>query len=176
MPLNDLELKLARRAVRGDRTALLQLLDGRSAYLYRTAYLYVGNEQDALEVLQEATTQAVSAVRKLREPQVFFTWYTRILIRQAQSVYALRASEEPTADAGEPLAAPAVNTTEHLDLLAAFAQLKAEYRQALQLFYYQDLPTREIGRLLNVPEATVKTRLRRGRLALRTILGGDYFG
>ncbi|WP_179393782.1 sigma-70 family RNA polymerase sigma factor [Lacticaseibacillus absianus] len=176
MTLTAHELSLAKRAVRGDRTALERLLAGRGDYLYRTAYLYVGNEQDALECLQEATTQAVVAVRHLREPALFVTWFTRILIRQAQRVYTLRASETPTLAVGEQAPAPPADLEQHVDLLAAFTQLKAEYRQTLQLFYYQDLPIREISRLLNTPEATIKTRLRRGRAALKTILGGDYYG
>ena len=48
--------------------------------LYRTAYLYLGGEADALEAVDEAVYQALRALKKLREPEHFDTWLTRILI------------------------------------------------------------------------------------------------
>lgn len=179
MALTEVETHLARKAIRGDRQALMQLIQSRSDYLYRTAYLYVGNQNDALDVIQEATTQAVLGVTKLRNPELFFTWFTRILIRQAQAIYMLREHEEvrsePDATSTSTKEASPERTSEtHLDLLAAFQQLRAEYRQVMQLFYYQDLPIHEISNVLNLPEATIKTRLRRGRIALKDALGGDY--
>lgn len=179
MSLTTSERKLATQAIHGNRTALSALIHTRSDYLYRTAYLYVGNQNDALDVIQEATTQAVMSVSKLRNPELFFTWFTRILIRQAQAIYMLRANEDVTANpliAGVAQTNATTTTTDtHVDLLTALQQIKAEYRQALQLFYYQDLPIHEISNVLSLPESTIKTRLRRGRLALKNRLGGDYF-
>lgn len=173
--MTDMEIELAKRASHGDLDALTTLLRARSDYIYRVAYVYVGNEQDAMDVIQESTMQAATAVRKLREPQLFFTWFTRILIRQAQKIYQLRANEAPQEEAGALEPAIQADSVHHLDLLTAFTTLRPIYRQTLQLFYYQDLPVAEIGRLLNESESTIKTRLSRGREALRNILGGDYF-
>ena len=52
--------------------------------LYRTAYLYLGSETDALEAVDEAVYQALRALRKLREPQFFETWLTRILLNECK--------------------------------------------------------------------------------------------
>ena len=52
------------------------------ARLYRTAYLYLGSEADALEAVDEAVYQALRSLKKLREPAFFETWITRILINQ----------------------------------------------------------------------------------------------
>ncbi len=175
MALTETELALAQAAIAGDRQALSQLLQRRGDYLYRTAYLYVGTQADALDVIQEATTKAVSAVRHLREPGYFYTWFTRILIRQAQAVYARRQRETSVAAVPERVA-PATDPVVALDLGQALAKLGANYRQVLDLFYYQDLSITDISGVLGIPEATVKTRLRRGRAALRDVLGGDYNG
>ena len=51
------------------------------ARLYRTAYLYLGNEDDALEAVDEAVYQALRGLKQLRQPDFFETWITRILIR-----------------------------------------------------------------------------------------------
>ncbi|WP_461218593.1 sigma-70 family RNA polymerase sigma factor [Lapidilactobacillus salsurivasis] len=175
MELTLKEITWAQQAVAGDREALGQLLKSRGDYLYRTAYLYVGNQADALDVIQEATTQAVKTVAQLRDPNHFFTWFTRILIRQAQALYRRRQKEIAMATPPEQVAPPG-DATAHLDLLAALQVLGADYRQALQLFYYQDMSISEISQLLEVPEGTVKTRLRRGRSALQEQLGGNYYG
>lgn len=50
--------------------------------LYRAAYLYLGSKADALEAVDEAVYQAFRNLKKLREPQFFETWLTRILINQ----------------------------------------------------------------------------------------------
>lgn len=175
MALTQAELNLAQRAIAGDRQALSQLLQSRGDYLYRIAYLYVGNQADALDVIQEATTQAVAAVGKLREPAYFYTWFTRILIRQAQAIYK-RRNREVSVAAVPDRAASARDSAVAIDLLQALSGLDPEYRQVLTLFYYQDLAIAVISELLDIPEATVKTRLRRGRAALRDQLGGDYNG
>ena len=41
--------------------------------LYRTAYLYLGSEADALEAVDEAVYQALRALKKLRQPELFET-------------------------------------------------------------------------------------------------------
>ncbi|KRN22266.1 sigma-70 family RNA polymerase sigma factor [Lacticaseibacillus camelliae] len=175
MALTQAELDLVAQAVAGDRQALTQLIQNRGDYFYRTAYLYVGTQADALDVIQEATTQAVKAVRKLREPPYFYTWFTRILIRQAQAIYQGRKREMTVAQVPDR-AAPVHDPIVAIDLLQALSKLGADYRQVLHLYYYQDLSIADISAVLNIPEPTVKTRLRRGRIALKNVLGGDYDG
>ena len=58
------------------------------------------------------------------------------------------------------------------DLRDALDRLKAEYKEALLLFYINDLSVREIAQILGVTENVVKIRLSRGRAKLREDLGG----
>ena len=51
--------------------------------------------------------------------------------------------------------------------------LPKKYRVPIYLYYYEDYSTEEIGRILKVPSATVRTHLRRGRQQLKDSLGGD---
>ena len=50
--------------------------------LYRTAYLYLGTEADALDAVDEAVYQALRALPKLRQSEFFDSWITRILINE----------------------------------------------------------------------------------------------
>ena len=45
--------------------------------LYRTAYLYLGSEADALEAVDEAVYKALRGLKKLRQEEFFETWLTR---------------------------------------------------------------------------------------------------
>lgn len=52
--------------------------------LYRTAYLYLGSEADALEAVDETVYRALRRLKQLQTPAFFETWITRILINTCQ--------------------------------------------------------------------------------------------
>ena len=52
--------------------------------LYRTAYLYLGSEADALEAVDETVYRALRKLKQLQTPALFETWITRILINACQ--------------------------------------------------------------------------------------------
>ena len=73
--------------------------------LYRTAYLYLGSEADALEAVDEAVYQAMRALKKLRQPELFETWLTRILINTCHKELRRRrrvTGEESLPDSAGP--------------------------------------------------------------------------
>lgn len=61
------EIKLVKKAIKGNKKAFEQLLILHSDQLYRTAYLYVGNREDALDIVQETAYKGLLAVGQLRE-------------------------------------------------------------------------------------------------------------
>ena len=54
-------------------------------------------------------------------------------------------------------------------------ELPVKYRTVLHLFYYEDLPINEIGRILKRKPATVKTQLMRARQMLKEKLKGELY-
>ena len=180
--MTSTQIHQAKRAKAGDTNALYLLLESRADYLYRVAFLKLHEEEDFLDALQEATVQAIRSISSLKEPRYFFTWYTKILYHACGTVLAKRLKHEHSdltaiqesipqkrrADSPE-------NLEVKLDLNNALLRLNRRYRDALQLFYFQNLSIREISDRLNQPEGTVKTNLRRGKAELKEILGGDYY-
>ena len=81
------EQKTVKRAMRGTVEAYGVLIREQKEYLYRTAYLYSGNEEDALEIVQETVLRAFRSIRNLKDPAVFRTWITRILINVSKDYY-----------------------------------------------------------------------------------------
>jgi RNA polymerase sigma-70 factor (ECF subfamily) len=58
----------------------------------------------------------------------------------------------------------------HLLVREALTKIDERYRESIRLVYVEGLKVEEAARLLGVPEGTVKTRLMRGREALRKVL------
>ena len=166
------ELSLIRKAIQGDSEAFEQLLIVHSDRLYRTAYLYVGNRDDALDVIQETAYKAFSSIKQLRNEEFFLTWITRILIHCAYDVQRKRNNVVTLSD---QLTFPRERMDEKMDLTEAVGKLPEKQRMSIILFYYYDMSLKEIAQTLKTPENTIKTHLSRGKKLLRKLLGGSYF-
>lgn len=172
MDLRTEHTDLVRRAIKQDEAAFEQLILLHSEQLYRTAYVYVKNEQDALDVVQETVYKAFISIVQVKEPKYFVTWLTKILIRNC---YRVLNQQTAVADLIEQVPVQESSREEHLDLIDALAHLRKEYRDVLVLFYFHDVPMKEIASFIGITLNTVKTYLRRGREELKKQLGGlDY--
>ncbi|MDX1260561.1 sigma-70 family RNA polymerase sigma factor [Exiguobacterium sp. K1] len=172
MDLRTEHTELVRRAIKQDEAAFEQLILLHSEQLYRTAYVYVKNEQDALDVVQETVYKAFISIRQVKEPKYFVTWLTKILIRNC---YRVLNQQTAVADLIEQIPVKESSREEHLDLIDALSHLRKEYRDVLVLFYFHDVPMKEIASFIGITLNTVKTYLRRGREELKKQLGGlDY--
>ena len=138
--------------------------------LYRAAYLYLGSEADALEAVDEAVYQALRNLKKLREPQFFETWLTRILINQCNK--ELRRRRRFVSVEELPETAVAENF-DHLPLKEAIQRLPEELRSVIILRYFADYTQAETADTLGIPQGTVATRQRRALQLLRLELGEE---
>ncbi|MFT8859082.1 sigma-70 family RNA polymerase sigma factor [Schleiferilactobacillus harbinensis] len=157
------EYGLVQRAQAGDRAALGDLLIAHQTQMYRMAYLYVHNEADALDVVQETALQATKSIRKLRQPEYFKTWLLRILINVAKQ--QIRAKPPAPLPASEAIYQP--DLARRQDLLQLLAGLPENRRLPIVLFYYNGLTLKEISAVLHIPVGTVKSRMNRGLTQLR---------
>jgi RNA polymerase sigma-70 factor (ECF subfamily) len=169
------EEKLIKKAINGKKKAFEELLVIHSDRLYRTAYLYVGNREDALDVVQETAYKAFLAVGQLNNEKYFLTWLTKILIRSAYDTLRKKKRELPSEEIVEVIPESREKNDEHMDLVSALSDIKEDYRNAIILFYYQDLPIKEVATIMEVPENTVKTYLMRGKKQLKNKLGGSGY-
>ena len=71
---------LVKSARLGNDDAFYELIQQRKELLYRTAYAYVKNQEDALDIVSDTVYKAYRSLRKLKEPAFFNAWLTRILI------------------------------------------------------------------------------------------------
>lgn len=138
--------------------------------LYRAAYLYLGSEADALEAVDEAVYQALRSLKKLREPQFFETWLTRILINQCNKELRRRRRFARVEELPETIAA---EHFDHLPLKEAIQRLPEELRSVIILRYFADYTQAETADTLGIPQGTVATRQRRALQLLRLELGEE---
>ena len=168
--------QLVESAISGDKFAFEQILKYESEKLYKIAYLHMRNKEDALDVLQEATYKAYISIHQVKSSMYFSTWLVKILIRTAykeleRKKKVIQLPEETVLFILESNQVPDPS----IDLSEALASLNVDYRNVITLFYYYDLPIRTIASVLNKPQATVKTYMRRAKLELRKTLGDEYY-
>ena len=138
--------------------------------LYRTAHLYLGSEADALEAVDEAVYQALRSLKKLREPEYFETWLTRILMNECHKELRRRKrfwGEEPLPDTAGP------DAYDVLPLKEAIHCLPEGLRAVLILRFFAGYTQAETAAALDIPQGTVVTRQRRALELLRLELGEE---
>ncbi|WP_371873333.1 sigma-70 family RNA polymerase sigma factor [Lysinibacillus sp. Ag94] len=144
--------------------------------MYRMAYVYMRNENDALEVFQESLYKALNSIQTLKNNDYFSTWLMRILINTAIATLKKKQKIVPINnemfDQIEDV--KNIQSEEHLDLLQAMDEIEEKYKTVLLLRFYHDFTVKQIATFLDCPEGTVKTNIRRGLEGLRLKLKGVY--
>ncbi|MCL1786710.1 MAG: sigma-70 family RNA polymerase sigma factor [Defluviitaleaceae bacterium] len=137
--------------------------------LYRTALLYLGSESLAKDTVDEAEYRAFIALKKLRQPEFFETWLTRILINECKKALRKLKREIPyehmPETAGEPYDA--------LPLKEAIEKLPPALREVIILRYFSGLTVAETAQSLGLPQGTVATRSRRALKLLKLELSHE---
>ncbi|MGP7817008.1 sigma-70 family RNA polymerase sigma factor [Niallia sp. 01092] len=76
---------LVKKAQKGDEKAYITLFQQYEEDLYRIAYVYVRNKNDALDIVQETAYKSFSKLKSLKKPEYFKTWLIKIAINSAIS-------------------------------------------------------------------------------------------
>lgn len=167
---------IIKKAIKGDRLSYEKLIKNNKEYLYKLAFLYVKNEQDALDILQETVYKGFLNIKKLKNIQFFNTWISRILINT--SIDFIKKRERTTTtlitDNSVYIESNISKIESNIDLYNAIDLLKPEYKTVIILKYFEDMKIDRISEVLDIPQNTVKTYLKRGRESLSRILKEDY--
>lgn len=171
------KLALVIRAKAGDTDAFQALIHEEKEKLYKMAYIYMKNEDDALEVFQETLYKALKAITTLKNNDYFSTWLTRILINTA--IETLRKKKKVVLMSHEIIEDFSGSESTHpevqLDLLEAMDKIDEKYKTVLLLRFYEDYTIGQVAEFLDCPEGTVKTNIRRGLASLKQKMKGVYF-
>ena len=171
---ND-EYREVKRAIAGEKEAFANLIKINKVYLYKTAYMYVKDEEKSLEVLQETITRGLTNINKLKNPQYFKTWITRILINVAIDMNRKNSKTEQLTETSPIVEEKmSISLEERLDLYNAVDLLSENYKTVVIMKYFNDMKVKDISKVMNIPENTVKTYLNRAKGSLKNILKEGY--
>lgn len=77
---------LVRKAMKGDADAFAELIRANMQSMYKTAWVYLGNEHDIADAMQEAVLACYEKIGTLKNTKYFRTWLIRILINKCNDI------------------------------------------------------------------------------------------
>lgn len=114
--------------------------------------------------------RAMISMDKLREPEYFKTWITRILINSIYLAQKKRKNNSPFEEYSEAAPEPSVSIEEKTDLYDAIDLLPPTYKTVVILQYFQGMKINEIAQVMSIPVGSVKAYLFRAKESLRNQL------
>ncbi len=169
---------LVQQAQRGDRDAFAILVRTHGDRMFGVARRILRQIDLADDAVQQALVIAWRELPRLREPDRFEAWLTRILVRVCyETSRASRLTSihvVPLELAAEPVSAdPAVSIAQRDQLERAFDRLPPEQRAILVLRHYLGLEPTEIAETLGIPAGTARSRLHYAHREMRAALEAD---
>ena len=138
---------------------------------YRLAFSYVQNQEDALDVVQNAVCKALEHYEDLKNGDAVKTWFYRILINE--SLTLLKEKKRVVLSGEEEM--PEIPYEEKGfempdDMYAHINRLEEEVQNIIKLRFYEDMSLKEIAQIMEMNLNTVKAKLYRGLKALKVVI------
>ena len=138
--------------------------------VYRVAMRYVGNATDADDVYSEVFLRYFKKPRSFESEEHRKAWLIKVTMNCAKDIFADRHPYEDITEMQIEQEDTGPVPEEIMDLRNAIKTLKPEYREAITMYYIEGLSVKEISVILDRPENTVKSHLKRGRESLKAVL------
>lgn len=180
----DADTQIVERCLEGDDAAWEDLVKVYTRRVYSICYRFTGTDTEAQDLTQDVFMRVFRSLKSFRSGEGSFqVWLTRLtrnllidhyrrtkLDRMSDSIEEqMPMLEEKTAMSARADGMLAGREASEV-LQSALQRLSPELRETVILRDLEELEYREIARVLNVPEGTVKSRLNRGRAELARVL------
>lgn len=127
--------------------------------LYRLAFGYAQNTEDALDIVEDSIYKALSSEKSLVKPEAVRSWCCRIVVNSALDFQRRRRKQTVFSEDEMENAMPVTDKYQDFDLREALSKLPARNRTILGLRFYEDMKLPEIAEVLGENLSTVKTAL-----------------
>jgi RNA polymerase sigma-70 factor (ECF subfamily) len=177
---------LVRAARRGDMAAFEELVARHRDRVYARAYSMMRNEEEAVDLSQEAWVKGWQRLRQFQGESSFGTWMTRIIInlcldqlrkQKRQRTESIEAMDEESGGVERQMPVVTANPTAGLEraelrqrIDRALGQLSYEHRTVLVLHEFEEMEYKEIARTMGCSIGTVMSRLFYARRKLAVLL------
>ena len=135
--------------------------------MYRLAMSILKNSNDAEDAVSETVLTAYEHLSSLKKNDSFKAWMMTILVNVSKKMLLKKKRVVLYDDLGLFEKSTDEGSCE---MWEAVLTLNAKYAKVVILYYYEGFSTREIARILHIPEGTVKSRLSRARSKLQQII------
>ena len=172
------DLAAIHEVLRGNREAFARIVERYQGMVLRLARRYLGNEQDAADAAQEIFLKVYRALPFFRLDRRLHPWLYGIAVNHLRSSYRRikprreqnRPMSQPHPDPRSDPADQAVAAGERERVHAAVMRLPNSIREAVVLYYLEELSVADVAEALGISRENVKSRLHRGRRLLRSRL------
>lgn len=144
--------------------------------MFRFAKSIVGNQADGEDAMQESILKAYEKIDTLKSTRKFKAWIFQILANECYQILRNRKRQEPTDPFEFPIQEHSSDhwtedmVSEDGEILCYILRMPKQHQEVLILYYYDEFSTKEIAKILDIPQGTVKSRLARGRKQLKDLL------
>ena len=170
--------ELVGRALSGERAAFAELCVRFERPIFLLAYRLVGNEADAMDVVQNTLLRGYKGLSTYDGDRPFRTWLLAIAVNEARRLLRQRSSR-PTVSLAETGETPfadnprsGLGALTRAELTDALDQVPSDERTAFVLRYVESHTPGEVAELMGVSARTVRRLCRGARTRLRRLLGG----
>jgi RNA polymerase sigma-70 factor (ECF subfamily) len=180
------ERALVRSAQQGDMAAFEELVARHRDKIYARAYSMMKNEEEAIDLSQEAWVKGWQRLKQFQGESSFGTWMTRIVINlcldqlrkhKRQRAESIEAMDEESGGVERQMPVVTVNPTAGLErrelrqrIDKAMSQLSYEHRTVLVLHEFEEMEYKEIAKTMECSIGTVMSRLFYARRKLAGLL------
>lgn len=157
----EVEEKLPiKQAKNGDKESLLQLVMTRKSDYYKLAYVYMKNEDDALDAMQDMIVILYENIHKLKKDDAFYSWSKTILVNSCKNILRKKKKVISLEDIEEQVVYEIYENPEDKIILEKYlSNLSPNHQEVIRLRYFLDLDYETIGKILKIPLGTVKSRI-----------------
>lgn len=159
-----------RRAVEGDSEAIGKIILENTQSMYRVAFSILKNEEEIYDAISNTTVIVFEKISSLRKEEFFKTWLTRILINECYKIYNQNKKIVYLENLGQDNIRGYTDTYTDFETRNIVKNLAQDLRKTVILYYFEDFSVKEIAKVLEIPEGTVKSRLSRARKELEFAL------
>lgn len=162
-------IKLVKKAKKGNKEAFNELILYYQKDLYNIAKSKLHNEDDICDAVQETILNVYRHIDTLLNPYKFKSWLIKILINECNKIYVqykvnyLEISNELNFNIQDI----SNSNIEFLDLLNI---LSADEREIFILYYKENYTSKEISKILNINQNTVRSKISRGKEKIKNKL------
>lgn len=181
---------LIERSQKGDREAFDMLVRKHEAKAYQYAFRLTRNSEEAADVVADAFVRVYNALQNFKGQSAFGTWLYRILTNCFLDIRKREKSRPTTqidsvlqtadGEVERQIESPGLDPSEETEraerersVEAAVARLPEYQRSMIVMYHAEMLSYEEISAALDLPIGTVKSRLNRARISLRSLLLKD---